>query len=299
MTLSRVGLGTVQFGQDYGISNRRGQPSEAEVAAILARATTVGVGYLDTAFDYGAAEAIAGRHLPDGHGFRIVTKLPRIHADAIDASHAGITLDNLAGSLDRLRQRRVYAALIHNVADLAKPGWQHLASALQEAKRRGLVEKIGVSIYDPEDLALIEGRLEPELVQAPLNVLDRRLVTSGALDRLKQRGVEVHTRSAFLQGLLLMTPAELPEFFAPIRPHIANWRQWCKSARLSVLAGCLAYVLGHRVIDAVIVGVNGDVELRDIETAVAASASAKVDFEPSPPPEQACIDPRRWPAMVH
>ena len=299
MTLARIGLGTAQFGQAYGISNRHGQPSEAEVATILARATAAGARYLDTAFDYGTAETILGRHLPAGHKFRIVTKLPKVQADAIDASHVTAMLDNLASSLDRLRQRRVYAVLVHNVADLAKPGWQHLATALQEAKTRGWVEKVGVSIYGPQDLALVEGRLQPELIQAPLNVLDRRLVTSGALDRLKQRGIEVHVRSAFLQGLLLMAPAELPEFFAPIRPQIASWWQWCKNVRLSVLAGCLAYVLGHRAVDAVIVGVNGDVELRDIEAAVVAGAGVAVDFEPTMPLEEAFIDPRLWPATVH
>ena len=76
--LTRLGLGTVQFGLDYGVSNRAGRPDESEVAAILARAIEAGIGYLDTAPAYGDAESLIGRLLPAGHGLRIVTKLPSI-----------------------------------------------------------------------------------------------------------------------------------------------------------------------------------------------------------------------------
>src|ERR1700722_9628385 len=84
---SRIGLGTAQFGMDYGISNRSGRPSELEVAAIVARAAEAGIGYLDTASGYGEAETLIGRHLPSGHSLRIVTKLPPIAGDTIEARH--------------------------------------------------------------------------------------------------------------------------------------------------------------------------------------------------------------------
>ena len=45
----RLGIGTVQFGQPYGVSNRRGQVPPAEARAILARAAQAGIGLLDTA----------------------------------------------------------------------------------------------------------------------------------------------------------------------------------------------------------------------------------------------------------
>ena len=135
--LSQIGLGTAQFGASYGVSNRDGRPNEMEVAAILARAVDAGLGYLDTAASYADAEVLIGRHLPSGHRLRIVTKLPPIVEDVIGACHTQAMLAALAASLERLRSARVYGVLIHQVRDLAKPGWQHLVDALHEALARG------------------------------------------------------------------------------------------------------------------------------------------------------------------
>ncbi len=136
-----------------------------------------------------------------------------------------------------------YGLLVHQTGDLDKPGWQYLVEALQEAQTRGLVSRIGVSVYDEAQLKLVESRFRPELVQLPLNALDRRLIASGALARLKARGVEVHARSVFLQGLLLTPPSELPDFFRPLRQRLADLRGGWARRGLSPLAACLAFVL--------------------------------------------------------
>ena len=150
--LSRIGLGTVQFGMHYGVSNRAGQPDEREVAAILERAVAHGVRYLDTASAYGDAEILLGRHLPAGHRLRIVTKTPPVPDEHIDARHKQQWLDALALSLDRLKVSAVYGLLVHQTGDLDKPGWQYLVEALREAQTRGLVSRIGVSVYDEKQL---------------------------------------------------------------------------------------------------------------------------------------------------
>ncbi len=295
-TLSRIGLGTVQLGMDYGISNRDGRPDEAEAAAILAQAMTSGVGYLDTAPAYGDAEALVGRLLPDRHGFRIVTKTPAVPAPRIESAHRQQWLDSLERSLDRLRIRRAYGLLVHHVADLDKPGWQHLVDALQEAKARGLVYRIGVSIYNEQQLTLAESRLCPEIVQLPFNALDRRPIAAGTLTHLKTRGAEIHARSLFLQGLLLMPPAGLPDFFEPLQPVLASLRNAWASRGLSPVAACLAFVLRHPAIDAAIVGVNRRVELAEIIAALdEAQATAGSNDEMPPEVDPIFLDPSRWP----
>ncbi len=297
--LSRIGLGTAQFGAHYGVSNRGGRPHEREVAAILERAIERGVGYLDTAPAYGDAEELIGRHLPAGHRLRIITKTPPIPEERIEARHARQWLDALAASLDRLKASSVHGLLVHHVADLGKPGWQHLVDALQEAKARGFVTRIGVSIYDAEQLALAESRLDPQLVQLPLNLLDRRLLASGTLARLKGQGIELHARSIFLQGLLLMAPADLPEFFRPLRPTLAGLHGDWAAHGLSPLAACLAFVLRQSGVDAAIVGVNSLAEFDEIELAVAATAGSGIDFGKTPVVDPLYLDPSRWPSLVH
>ena len=214
--LPRVGLGTAQLGADYGVSDCEGRPSEAEVGAILARAMEMGIEYIDTAASYPNAEKLLGRHLPSQHRVRIVTKLPLAEGDVITAQHAETVLATIAASLDRLRLPRVYGVLVHHARDLAKPGWQYLIDALCETRARGWTSTVGVSVYDASDLALVESRFTPEIVQLPFNALDRRLAELGWLARLHGSGIEIHARSVFLQGLLLMEPASLPRFFAPI-----------------------------------------------------------------------------------
>jgi aryl-alcohol dehydrogenase-like predicted oxidoreductase len=295
--LSRIGLGTVQFGTDYGISNRDGRPDEAEVAAILARAVEAGIGYLDTAAGYGDAEVLIGRHLPGGHGLRIITKLAPIAAGTIEASHTGATLDAVARSLDRLGAVQVYGLLLHNARDLEKPGWRHLIDALHEVRARGWAARIGISVYDTSDLALVERRFTPDLVQLPFNALDHRLAVSGWLDRLKALNIEVHARSLFLQGLLLMEPDALPSFFAPMQSVLTGLRAGWAAAKLSPLAGCLQCALTNSDIDAAIIGVNRLHEFEEIERALGElaggiAANAPVAIDPI------YLDPRRWPVQV-
>ena len=298
--LARLGLGTVQFGQDYGVSNRGGRPDEREVAALLARAATAGVGYIDTAPAYGDAETLVGRHLGSGHNLRIVTKTPVLTDARIEARHRQHILDTLAVSLDRLKVDAVHGLLVHQSGDLAKPGWQHLIDAMSEAKLRGLTSWIGASIYNDDQLALVESRFRPEIVQLPLNVLDRRPIVSGTLARLKSSGIEVHTRSAFLQGLLLMEPDDLPEFFAPIRKKIVGLRGLWRKHGLSALNSCLAFALQRPEVDAVIVGVNCLNEFEQIELAAAAlSAGVDSDIDTDEPIDPLYVDPSCWPTFVH
>ena len=293
--LSRIGVGTVQFGTAYGVSNRDGRPSEAEVAAILSRAVEAGFGYLDTAANYADAESLIGRHLPPGHWMRIVTKLPPIAENAIGPGHVATVLAALEASLGRLRQSQVYGVLIHQVDNLAKPGWQHLVEALEEARVRGWTSRIGVSVYDETDLALVESRFKPDLIQLPFNVLDQRLDASGWLARLKKSGVEVHARSLFLQGLLLMDPQTLPGFFAPVQPALASLRKRWAAQKITPLSGCLRSVLRNRAIDAAIVGVNRRHELDEIEVAVGSLADDEADFVIGGAVDPIYLDPRRWP----
>lgn len=296
--LSRIGLGTVQFGMDYGVSNCAGRPHESDVAAILEKAIGAGMRYLDTAAGYGEAEVLIGRHLSRGHRMRIVTKTPSSNDLIFRKKHRQWLIDEIEASCERLRIERLYGVLLHNASDLAKDGSEQLIAALHEVKSRGWVERIGVSVYDADELAVAENCFCPELVQLPLNALDRRFVAAGRLDRLKASGAEVHARSVFLQGLLLMEPASVPNSLAPVRTAICSLRERWTAQHLSPVAGCLQVVLSHPEIDVAIVGVNRLSELNEIEAAITQIADRPMDFELPAMPDPIYLDPRRWPAKV-
>jgi aryl-alcohol dehydrogenase-like predicted oxidoreductase len=262
----RIALGTVQFGLDYGIANESGQVSRNEGARILEVARSGGVDTLDTAVAYGESESRLGEI--GVAGWRIVSKLPPLPKDVVDVAEWVRT--STRGSLDRLKVPVLGGLLLHRSADLAERGTE-LHGALLALRADGVVEKIGVSIYHPSELDAIS-RHEIDLVQAPFNVLDRRLAASGWLKRLRDRGVELHTRSTFLQGLLLMPPGKRPARF---HRWDALWRRWDAYLRehdTSALAASLGFVLGAGV-DRVVVGVDSANQLQEI--LVAASKNVR------------------------
>jgi aryl-alcohol dehydrogenase-like predicted oxidoreductase len=296
--LSRIGLGTVQFGMHYGVSNRRGQPDEAEVAAILDRAEESGIGYLDTALAYPKSEVLIGRHLAPRSKLRIVTKTAPIKSEKIERGDKTGILDGLALSMERLRVDRLYGVLLHYGSDLGKPGWQYLVDALTEARARGWVGRVGASVYTSDEMELVESRFVPDVIQGPFNCLDTRLISSKCFSRLKARGTEMHARSVFLQGLLLMSPASLPAFFEPVKATLASLRaQWAERGE-SPLAACLQFVLGHPDIDAAIVGVNSASEFDEIRSAAAFDPEkSKAVTESFPPVDKRYLDPSLWPSF--
>jgi aryl-alcohol dehydrogenase-like predicted oxidoreductase len=255
----QLGLGTVQFGMPYGVANTTGQVTVDEAARILATAREAGMDTLDTASAYGESERRLGEI--GVRGWRVVSKLPPLPDGTRDIAHWVRT--EARQSLTRLRLERLTGLLLHRSSDLARHG-DHMYEALDAIRREGLVEKIGVSIYHPEELDALDPRHAIGLVQAPLNVLDRRLVTSGWLARLTGAGVEVHTRSVFLQGLLLMPRDGRPQSFDRWSSLWDRWQAWLTASGLTPVEASLAYVRAIDGVDRIIVGVDTAHQLNEI-----------------------------------
>jgi len=266
--VTRFALGTVQFGLDYGIANAAGRVADAEVGRILECARARGVDVLDTAIAYGDSEARLGA--AGVSSFAVVSKLPGLPTHTEDV--AGWVEAQVAGSLARLRQPRLYGLLLHRPADLLRPSGDRLWDGLRRVKDGGLVEKLGVSIYDPSELDALADRHALDVVQAPFNVFDRRLLDSGWLHRLASRGVEVHVRSVFLQRLLLLGPGRRPSAFDRWAPLWARWDAWLERAALTPLEACLRFALSVPDVSRVVVGVDSAAQLNDILDAAVGSA---------------------------
>ena len=285
----KLGLGTVQWGQAYGIANAEGRrPDDGEIGVMLGRARVAGVDLLDTAQVYGEAETVIGRHAGDLEGWRIVTKTAPVVGKG-GAVEAGLTQ-----SLDRLQRAKVYGLLLHREEDLTAVQGSTIWSALQRLKSQGLVAKIGVSVYDPEQLEQIVDQCEVDLVQLPFNLYDQRFLRAGWFDRLRHAGIEVHARSVFLQGLLLMTPKAMPAQFAPWSDHHHRLYQVIDSLGVSALAASLRFCLQQPGIDRVIVGCETPGQLDGILQAAATFSASLPEPEAFALDDGAVIDPRRW-----
>lgn len=284
----KIALGTAQFGQNYGVANTAGQLTLEESRKILTFASSQGIDTLDTAIGYGESESALGSI--GVNGWNIVTKLPAL-PDTCDDVGAWVHAQ-IQGSLKRLGVCQLHAVLLHRPAQLFGHHGPQLFSSLQHLVEVGLARKIGVSIYDPNELERLTGHWDLGLVQAPLNIWDRRLLESGWAHRLKAQGVELHTRSAFLQGLLLMPPDKRPTWFNQWSSLWSSWAQWLQKSQLSPLEACLRFVLSFPEIDRVVLGVDSSAHLREI---VASAAGQLPDYETTPiPGDPILLNPAQW-----
>jgi aryl-alcohol dehydrogenase-like predicted oxidoreductase len=251
---SRIALGTVQFGLSYGVNNRFGQVGENEVRRILQRARKGEIDTLDTAAAYGDSERVLGEcvGVHESH-FRIVSKYPpRSELRPIKAA---------AASLAALRLNSLYAYLFHDAKDYFSDDGRKWDEFL-ELKYTGIVNHIGFSLYSPHDAeALLERGIAFDMLQIPLSLLDRRF--ERLLPEMRRRGIEIHARSVFLQGLVFRKPETLPEFFAPVIPSLRHLAMHSADTGLSIEALCLGFALSHEMVDRVVVGVECVQDLED------------------------------------
>jgi aryl-alcohol dehydrogenase-like predicted oxidoreductase len=254
----------------------------------LKRARLAGIDTLDTAIVYGESEQRLGE--AGVGGWRIVTKLPEC-PDACSDVAAWVN-DQVRGSLSRLNVTHLAGILLHRPNQLLGSKGKALWAALLELKKEGIVDKAGFSIYEPGELDVLWPDFHPDLVQAPYNVLDRRLVTSGWLQRMNREGVEVHVRSVFLQGLLLMSENDRPEKFARWSRLWATWDAWLHEQGLSALQGCLGFAMAEPNISRVIVGIDNVHQLEEIVSI------AETRITQCPEILESCdldlINPSRW-----
>jgi len=258
--LNKLAIGTVQFGLNYGIANKSGQVSAEEGKLILDFARSNGVDTLDTAIGYGDSEKVLGQI---GVSFwNVITKLPAI-PDSVNSVSAWVN-KSFAESLEKLGRDKLYGLLLHRPADLLSEKGEELYQILLSLKRAGVVQKIGISIYEPSELDLLLKNFDFDLIQAPMNVLDRRLISSGWLERLKQKGIEIHIRSTFLQGLLLMNKEERPSKFNRWSHLWKTWDEFLRHSDLTPLAASLGFVLQNPSVDKLVVGVDSLSHIKEI-----------------------------------
>lgn len=246
---------------------------------------------LDTAYSYGNSYDVLGEiGISD---YCVISKLPPVPDECDDVNQ---WLDQIMKqSLSRLKIDRLHGLLLHKPQQLLGKFGDNLYKGLQALKSTGRVVKIGISIYDPIELDSICDRFEMDIVQAPLNVVDRRILASGWCSQLLQRGIELHVRSIFLQGLLLMSVSQRPEKFNRWSSLWSEWDQWLKDNNLTALQACLRYAMSFREIDKIVVGVDS---LKQLDEIIRASRGSL----PELPANLHCSDidlvnPARWSSL--
>ncbi len=253
---NKLGLGTVQFGMHYGRFNSDGQPPIEEVTQILQEANQIGIQLLDTSPSYGESEIVLGKTLPEKHSFYIVTKTPIFKKTNLNANDISMIPRSFLNSLDNLKQNSIYGLLVHHADDLLTNGSENLFKEIQNLKDQKLVQKVGVSVYTKEQIVEVINRYPIDIVQIPINIFDQRLIQDGTLRWLKDRKIEIHARSIFLQGLLINKPDNIDSYFDYYKSHIRNYHRKLDKLGISPVQAALGFIKEIEEIDFMVVGVD-------------------------------------------
>ena len=253
---NKLAIGTVQFGLDYGVTNNSGKVQIKEVRSILEFAKNNDINVLDTAARYGNSEEVLGS--ADVGDFQVITKTTPLKNDVNEV------IDNFYKSLKNLNKDQVYGLLVHDVGDIDNEQFDLLYRKIIELKQQGLVSKIGFSTYMPEQVDFLLENFDFDLVQLPFNIFDVRLIKGGQLQELKNKNVEVHARSIFLQGILVNDFKYWPKIkghnFEPIYDNITNL---CQKYELTKIELVIGYIKSIKWIDSVLFGVDNIEQLKE------------------------------------
>ena len=284
--MNRIVLGGAQLGLPYGILNGGETLSREEVARILDTAVDHGIDSIDTAIAYGQSESIIGE--TSQNRFNIISKLPPLPVDISNVSEW--VHSQVQGSLSRLKCTSLDALLLHRPQDLTGAQGAELHAAIESLISEKMIRRFGVSIYSPDDLEGIIGTFDIHVVQAPLNVFDRRIL--GVTDHLSALNIEVHVRSVFLQGVLIASPQDRPHRFEPWSEHFALFDEWVRSSGVSAMACCMGFALQQPGIAKLVIGTTSAESLDEIMNSIPNSV-LEVPTHLQSSVEQ-LIDPRIW-----
>ena len=288
----KIGLGAVQFGVNYGVSNTHGKTTKHEVSQILQFAYENGISLIDTATSYGSSESILGEVVTNDD-WRFVTKTPNFSDNCLNSTHVNQLQESFNQSLFNLRKKNIYGLLLHSCDDLLKPGGELIFREMERLRENGKVKKIGVSAYSSKQIAAILDKFNIDLIQLPINILDQRLVSGGQLTRLKNHGVEIHARSVFLQGLLLMPLKNTPPWFDPIKETLELFHKEAKKRNMSALQLALSFVQSINEVDKIIVGINTLEHLYEVMSATSMRVNI-TEFSNISIDDPSFLNPANW-----
>jgi len=253
-----VTLGTVQLGQAYGVANPGGMPGKDVAMKVLDAAWNGGVRSFDTARIYGQAEDRIGSWLAArGHRPHLITKVTKL---GDDAASTNLVRYCVSTSMAALNVDFIDGLMMHSAQDIFRPG---VLDSLEKLKTDGVIGGFGISAYAPEDVDKALTVPSLSLVQVPFNLFDRRMETSGVLDRCIATGVTVFARSLFLQGLFFLNPETLPDYLSAAAEPLRQLRAYADDLGRSVAEVALVAVRDTPGVASLVVGAECADQVKD------------------------------------
>ena len=305
MKISRMTLGTVQLGMEYGISNSTGKPDKKQSFSILDEAMEGGINSFDTALAYGDSEAVLGdyfsREATKNRDYTITTKFAFKEKKSLSKREIEAQVNEFINkSLLQLKQDKLQIVMLHHYDDLEFYG-NNLVEAMKKVKSQGLTDKIGVSVHNPYTIKDVISYGAFDAIQAPMNILDTRIPKTGVLDELKKEDMIVFIRSVFLQGLIFKDESSaLPANIECARPYLSKLRDIAERENIGIAQLAMAYVRDLPGVTSLVVGCETKAQIKQniacINTPRLSSKTVLDIQEAFADVPEAVINPMKWAA---
>lgn len=284
--IQKLSLGTAQFGFNYGITNKKGKVSEDEVLKILNFCKQKNILSLDTASGYGVSEKIIGK--TKINKFKIVTKIPKIPKNI--STLEDWVFEKIYSSLKFLNLNKIYAILFHSPADLFTKKGNKIFKILQYLKKKKIIKKIGVSVYNRTELVNIIKNYDIDIVNLPLSIANRDFLKNNFLKKIKAKNIEIHIRSIFLQGLLLNYNHIKFKYLMKTN-FFQKWNSWLNNNKISALDACVCFVKNIKEVDKIVVGVD---DLKQLKLIYNSFNKKKYFIWPNFEGSKKLVNPQKW-----
>ena len=262
--MSKIGIGSAQFGLNYGVNSSK-KVNTSNIKKIFNYLYKNNKKcYIDTAPVYGNAESLIGKNLKKKNQFKIITKTISSNGNKINKQFIKKLDYNFLLSLKRLKQKKIYSILVHDVNDLFKKNSKLLYDYLLTLKKKKLVKKIGVSVYDKKDINKILLKYNFDIIQLPCNIFDQRLIFDGTLDKLKKKNIELHARSIFLQGMLFKKINEIPKNFMSLKKKLNLLHSRVNYSKITTQEAAISFVYNLKKFKTLIVGFDDFEQFKNI-----------------------------------
>lgn len=286
MIENKIIIGSANVNTKYGF--KKNNIKTKEFKKLLKNAKLKKINFIDTSPKYSNSEKVIGSIKEK---FNIITKIPKIPLNTKKNKIEDWIINKFITSLRNLNSKFIYGVLIQNAEILLSNKGDNIYNALVNFKNKKKIKKIGVSIYDFKKLEKIINKFKIDFVQVPFNIFDQRLVEKSLIPKLKKRGIEIHVRSVFLQGLLTEKNLRLPSSMKDLNKNLKIWEKWIKKNKINPINACLDFVLRNKDIDKIVIGFNS---FKDFKQVISHKKSNIKFTNLKLSVNKNIVDPRNW-----
>jgi aryl-alcohol dehydrogenase-like predicted oxidoreductase len=286
MITRKVIIGTANLNSNYGLI--KNSLKIKDFRNVLKFCKKLGIKIIDTSPNYSNSEIIIGRETKK---FEIITKIPKIPKKIKKIEIVDWIFKKIYESSANTKTKKFYGVLLQNADILLSSKSLIIYKTLQDLKKKGKISKIGISIYNFKILEKILDQFKIDFIQVPFNVFDRRILNKKILKKIKKKGVKIHVRSIFLQGLLIEKNFQIPSHLSNLKKNLKNWHQWLKKNNIDPLNGCIEFVSNYKQIDKFVIGFNNFKQFNQIINFKKKNLNfKKLNLNLN----EKSIDPRKW-----